>query len=323
MSAPVGKITEVAAAVILRESAAGNGCDYLLAQRPPGKVYAGYWEFPGGKVEPGETCREALTRELKEELGISVTRAWPWLTREFLYPHARVRLKFFRVTAWRGDIAPLEHSGIVWTRIGDAPAIPDASPVLPANGPILRALGLPPVHALTNAEENGVDTELARLDAALRKGLRLIQIRDKTLSPALRRRFAESVMQRTNTYPDAIVLVNDDAALARLIGAQGVHLSAARLMALDARPDFPWVAASCHVDGELARAAALNLDFALFSPVLSTLSHPESGGMGWTQFADRIARAPLPIFALGGMTPALLDTARTHGAHGIAMLRGW
>ena len=328
MNASLSGITRVSAGIILRSGKndrdENKSSEYLLARRPSGKVYAGYWEFPGGKVELGETYHDALTRELREELGINVTHAWPWLMREFVYPHARVRLKFFRVTAWCGDIVPLEHSGITWTRIGDSPAV---SPVLPANGPILRALGLPPVYALTNAEENGIDAELARLEAALHNGLRLIQIRDKGLPPASRLRFAQAVMQKTRNYADAIVLVNDDEALARQIGAQGLHLSAARLMALDTchnlRASFSWLAASCHTDEELARAAALDLDFALLSPVLPTPSHPGSTGMGWRPFARRVENAPLPVFALGGITPARLDEACTHGAHGIAMLRGW
>lgn len=330
MNTPLTGMTQVSAGIILRSGEndrdGNKSSEYLLAQRPPGKVYAGYWEFPGGKVEPGETYHDALTRELREELGISVTHAWPWLMREFVYPHARVRLKFFRVTAWRGDITPLEHSGITWTHIGDSPAV---SPVLPANGPILRALGLPPVYALTNAKENGIDAELARLEAALHKGLRLIQIRDKGLPAALRRRFAHAVMETTRNYADAIVLVNDDEKLARQIGAQGLHLSAARLMACDTdslkplRADFAWLAASCHTDEELARAAALDLDFALLSPVLPTPSHPDATPMGWAKFARCVEYAPLPVFALGGMAPARLDEACAHGAHGIAMLRGW
>ena len=312
------KVVEVAAAILLREST--DGSEYLLACRPEGKVYAGYWEFPGGKVEPGESLRQALVRELQEELGITIDHAWPWLSCTHTYPHASVRLKFFRVSSWHGEIAPIEHSGFVWTRIGDAASV---APILPANGPILRALELPPLYALTNAEENGIEAELSRLEGALARGLRLIQIRDKTLPAEQRRALARAVLALANACPGACVLVNDDEELARAVGAHGVHLSSSRLMQATRRPLFEWVAASCHDAKDLAQAAALGLDFALLSPVLPTASHPESRGIGWDEFARLIEHAPLPVFALGGMQPEMLETARLRGAHGIALMRGW
>lgn len=312
------KIVEVAAAILLR--GIPEGSEYLLACRPEGKVYAGYWEFPGGKVEPGESLHQALVRELQEELGITVDRAWPWLSCTHTYPHASVRLKFFRVTSWQGDIAPIEHSGLVWTRIGEASSV---APILPANAPILRALELPPLYAITNAEEIGVDAELARIEIALSGGLRLIQIRDKTLAPVQRLRLARGVMSLAGRYADACVLVNDDEDLARAVSAHGLHLSSGRLKTMTQRPSFEWVAASCHHAEDLARAASLGIDFALLSPVLPTASHPESSGIGWDEFARLIERAPLPVFALGGMRPELLETARLNGAHGIALMRGW
>jgi 8-oxo-dGTP diphosphatase len=314
----MSKIVEVAAAVLLRKG--GAEPEFLLAQRPEGKVYAGYWEFPGGKVEVGETMREALVRELQEELGIAVTEAWPWLCREFTYPHATVRLKFFRVTAWQGDITPLEHSGLAWQKVG-APVT--VAPILPTNGPILRALELPPVYALTHAEANGIDAELLRLEQALTHGLRLFQLRDKTLAPAERLRLAAGAMQRLRLYPRACLLVNDDETLARQVGAHGLHLSSLRLAQLERRPDFAWVAASCHTPADLARAADLEIDFAVLGPLLPTPTHPEAAGIGWQAFAHFLERAPLPIYALGGLRPNMLDTAREHGAQGIALMRGW
>jgi len=312
------KIVEVAAAILLRDGPGGT--EYLLACRPEGKVYAGYWEFPGGKVEPEESLRQALVRELQEELGITIDRAWPWLSRTHTYPHASVRLKFFRVTSWHSDIRPIEHSGLEWTRIGDAPSV---TPLLPANSTILRALGLPPLYALTNAAETDVDAELARLAGALARGLRLLQIRDKTLPPAQRLQLARGAMALASDYADACVLVNDDDDLARAVGAHGVHLSSGRLMKTAQRPSFERVAASCHTAEDIAHAAALGLDFALLSPVLPTASHPQSSGIGWDNFAQLTERAPLPVFALGGMHPELLETARLNGAHGIALMRGW
>ena len=314
----MSKVVEVAAAILLREI--DGNTEFLLAQRPRGKVYSGYWEFPGGKVEPGESLRQALLRELQEELGIKIDRAWPWLSCEFTYPHARVRLKFFRVTSWHGEILPIEHSGFVWMKIGDSAPV---SPVLPANGPILRALELAATYALTNATENGIDNELARLDRALNNGLRLIQIRDKALPDVDRRNFATSVMQLARRFNDTIVLVNDDESLASEIGAHGLHISSDRLSQISQRPPFEWVAASCHNAAELSLATALNLDFAVLSPVLPTASHTQTQSIGWERFANLIERSSLPIFALGGMKPEMLELARQKGAHGLAMMRGW
>ena len=99
----MAKVVEVAAAVIERPDGS-----FLLAQRPAGKVYAGWWEFPGGKVEAGEPAERALARELHEELGIDIGPAYPWLTRVFTYPHGTVRLQFFRVFSWEREPHPRE-----------------------------------------------------------------------------------------------------------------------------------------------------------------------------------------------------------------------
>ena len=314
----MNNIIEVVAAILLRDGEKGQ--EYLLAQRPAGKVYAGYWEFPGGKVEAGETLREALVRELQEELGITVDRAWPWLSCEFSYPHANVRLKFFRVVSWDGEIVPIEHSGLIWARIGGELPV---TPVLPANTPILRALELPSIYALTNATENGVDAELEKLERALAEGLRLIQVRDKTLPLMQRRRLAMGVMSLVKGCADAHVLINDDEALAREVNAHGLHLSSEKLMQLAERPAFDWVAASCHATNELSRAASLGVDFVLLSPILPTKSHPDAEIIGWDEFSRLIERVALPVFALGGMSLGMLETARRRGAHGIALMRAW
>lgn len=314
----MSRLVEVSAAILLRETE--NGREYLLAQRPPGKVYAGYWEFPGGKLEKGESFRDALIRELHEELGIEIEQAVPWLCREFTYPHARVRLKFFRVAAWRGDIHPHEHTGIEWTRFGDTPFV---TPVLPANGPILRALVLPETYAITNAVDNGIEAELERVARGLRNGIQLLQIRDKALPADDRQRFAQGVMALASAFPDACVLVNDDEQLARAIGASGLHLSSGKLNALNSRPDFDRVGASCHTPADLERAANLGIDFVVLSPVLPTASHPEATGMGWEAFGQLVEHLTIPVYALGGMQPELQETAQAHGAHGIALMRGW
>ncbi len=315
-------IVEVAAAVMLR----ANGQEFLLAQRPEGKVYAGYWEFPGGKVEPGESVRAALIRELYEELGITVTACSPWLTREFTYPHAKVRLNFWRVTAWTGEIgitAPLEHAAVDWQTRGKTTSL---TPILPANDPILKALSLPDTMLITMAESDGEASQMQRLRAKLEqekgKGRLLIQLRDKQLPAEPRLAFARHVIALARQY-DAIVVINDDARLANELGADGLHLSSTSLADCKARPNFNWVGASCHTSDEIKQAGELGLDYALLSPVLPTPSHPENPGLGWAEFSSRCRGNTLPVFALGGMCETLRETAAEHGAHGIALMRGW
>ena len=127
-------VTEVAVGVLLRADGA-----VLLADRPVGKAYAGYWEFPGGKVEAGESVAAALGRELREELGIAIGASTPWVTFEFDYPHAYVRLHFERVYAWEGTPHAREGQRLAFCRPDETPP----APLLPAAVPALRWLRLP------------------------------------------------------------------------------------------------------------------------------------------------------------------------------------
>jgi 8-oxo-dGTP diphosphatase len=305
-------ILEVAAAVVQRPDG-----EFLLAERPVGKPYAGWWEFPGGKIEEGESPYHALVRELHEELGIEVDVAHPWLTRVYTYPHATVRLHFFRVVSWRGEPHGKENQHLSW-QYPDAVSV---TPLLPANGPVLRALDLPPVCAITHAAELGVGPFLERLLVSLRQGVKLIQVREKGMDAATLRAFATEVVRQAHAH-GARVVINGDVALAREVGADGVQLNSAQLMALTARPEVELVSASCHDRRELERAAELGLDFALLSPVLPTLSHPGAPALGWEVFAHLVKGLPMPVYALGGVSRADLDQAWRHGAHGVAMLRG-
>jgi 8-oxo-dGTP diphosphatase len=305
------RIVEAAAAVILQPDGS-----FLLGQRPEGKPYAGYWEFPGGKIEPGETAAQALVRELHEELGIEADRYTPWITREFVYPHAHVRLHFFRVSGWHGDIRDIHHSALAWRHADNV----DVSPLLPANLAVLRGLTLPDFYAITHAGEIGIEAQLKLLERALAGGLRLLQIREPHLAVEKREAFAREATRLAHAC-GARVLVNADIALARHVGADGVHLPSVQLMQMEVRPELPLVAASCHNAPELARAAALDLDFAVLGTVRETLSHPDIHGLGWERFAQLLENISLPVFALGGMQREDMEAAQQAGAHGIAAIR--
>lgn len=305
------KLTEVAAAVILRADGS-----FLLGQRAADTFYPGYWEFPGGKVEAGETPLAALIRELHEELEIEVLQATPWIVREHIYEHAHVRLHFFRVIQWRGELRDHVHAALAWQQ-ADALAV---SPMLPANAPVLAALQLPALYGISHAWQIGVDAQLAVLDTTLRSGLRLVQLRESTLPEPARATFIAAAVKLCHDS-GARALINGDAALASAVHADGVHLTARQLMALPVRPPLPLVAASCHDGAELDQAARLGLDFVVLGPVKPTASHPDQPGMGWPAFMDLIARYPLPVYGIGGLTPADLAAAQACGAHGIAAIR--
>ena len=286
----------------------------LLAERPQGKASAGYWEFPGGKFEGTETAEHALVRELHEEVGVELDVACPWLTYEHEYPDKRVRLHFFRVLAWHG--MPRGHEGqrLSW----EDPSALGVGPLLPANDWVLRALALPAVYAITDTDKFGVAGFMARLEAALERGVRLIQVRERNKTADQITQIARGIVARAHRY-GARVLVANDIGVARRVGADGVHLGPEQYMRFTAPPPVPMWAASCHDAHELARAAQLGADFVVLSQVLPTKSHPGVTGLGWKKFEELTRGYPLPVYALGGMKPDLLGTAMRHGAHGIGM----
>jgi 8-oxo-dGTP diphosphatase len=124
------KVVEVAVGVLLRD-----GGEFLLTSRPVGKVYEGYWEFPGGKIEAGETVEQALRRELREELGVEIGAVTPWKTEMVDYPHALVHLHFCKVFEWTGALQMREFQSASWQTLPVT-----VRPVLPGTIPVLEWL---------------------------------------------------------------------------------------------------------------------------------------------------------------------------------------
>jgi 8-oxo-dGTP diphosphatase len=301
-------VIEVAAAVIQR---ADGRC--LLAQRPHGKVYAGYWEFPGGKIEAGEDARAALARELREELGIELREATPWITRVYAYTHATVRLHFFKVTAWDGEPQRLEDQEIKWQRV----AAPDVAPMLPANAPVLAALALPAVMIVSNAAEMGIEAWFRKLAERAIDEKVLVQVREKTLNAQQVQHLLSRVLVRAEPFGSRVVVNSDCGAYPQ---CAGVHLASRALMSATTRPAGALVGASCHDEHELAHAEKIGVDYAVVGPVKATASHPGAMPMGWDGFAALARHRPMPIYAIGGLTRADLPEARRRGAHGVALL---
>ena len=303
----------------------------LLARRTEGRDLAGLWEFPGGKREPGETPEAALARELHEELGIEARIDGHRSTVPQAYPTKRLRLDVRHVTHWTGIPRGREGQALAWV-----PPHKLASYAMPpADIPVVAALRQPDRYAISPEPFQvpgsmpvplpgpaGVDRWLGGLEQLLAAGVHRIQIRLPRADAVQRRALTIAATERCRAA-DADVLVNGDLDLACELGI-GLHLRAAQLAALPARPDLAagaLLAASCHDAAELAHAARLGCDFAVLGAVKPTATHPGEPGIGWEAFARLREDVSLPIYALGGLGPEDLEDARRHGAQGIAAIR--
>jgi 8-oxo-dGTP diphosphatase len=295
----------------------------LLAQRPPGKHLAGSWEFPGGKLEPGESAHDGLARELAEELGIAAEVADPLARIPWAYGEKRLLLDARLVRRWQGVPAALEHTALRWVD----PHTADLTDLAPADRAILQALRLPHRYPITPAD---VPPEAraacaGMLRDALMRGERLLQLRLPRWSVAQVRDLAAELLPLAREK-GAHLLLNGDPEGARLLGpGAGVQLRAAQLGALAERP-LPWsqpVGASCHDDRELALALALGADFATLSPVAVTATHPGAMPLGWATFGALAEAASLPVYALGGMGAGDEAQARALGGQGVSGIRGF
>ncbi|HUG57942.1 MAG TPA: Nudix family hydrolase [Candidimonas sp.] len=328
----------VAAGLILRADGA-----LLLAQRPEGKPWSGWWELPGGKIEAGESVLEALARELKEELDIDVTEATPWVTYTHEYEVNIVRLAFCQVTGWTGEPKGIEGQQLAWADPHQALTV---GPLLPATEPPLRWLRLPDQYLLTSIGSSaGLAPFLDKLTGALQAGVKLVQFREPGWATAneanadIHAAF-QQVLQRCHEF-GARCLVNSCHPENWWAQADGVHFRAAdanspaaishAAMIQATRPasvpgsvpnaSLPLIGVSAHHADDLLAALKLNADFVVLGHVLDTPSHPNEPGMGWQRFAELAQEASLPVFAIGGQSADTIKTAREHGAHGIAGIR--
>jgi 8-oxo-dGTP diphosphatase len=301
-------MTMVQVAVGVIKNSAG---EILISLRHPDLHQGGLWEFPGGKVEAGESVEQALRRELKEELGIDAQGIEPLITIKHDYGDRHVQLNVCVVTQFVGDVKHSDNQPVQWVAQEKLNhyTFPDA------NKPIVTAILLPVYYAiLDDADESLI---LANLEKMLVQGVQLIQFRLKRLSAEAA---AHVVMQ---AYPlckqyGALVLINSDMEASRS-AADGLHLTSRHLMQITQRPaNQTWVGASCHNLVELQHAENIRVDFVVIAPVLATQTHATVTPLGWSDFEQLVAHAKMPVYALGGLSKADLPHARKLGAQGIA-----
>lgn len=288
----------------------------LIAKRPQHVHQGGLWEFPGGKVEINETTDAALQRELFEELNIQVTNSQALIQIHHNYPDKSVFLDVFNVNAFNGTAKGNEGQEIRWV---DKKQLSDFE-FPAANKPIIDAVILPHEYLITpeyDFSDRGLF--LAQLESNLIAGIKLVQLRAKSLSDTDFAELYKQTLEITERH-NASLHINASLETATKLNARGVHLTASHLLNTSTLPANLTVSASCHNETEILKACELGINFIVLSPVQYTASHPDSAPLGWQKFAQLCLRSTVPVFALGGMKRSDTSTAMSHGAQGIAAI---
>jgi 8-oxo-dGTP diphosphatase len=301
-------LIDVAVAVIQRSDG-----QVLLTQRQGEQDFAGSWEFPGGKFEANESVEQALARELQEELTITPTASAHLITIPWRYGHKAVRLHVWRVTQWQGDPVPQQGQPMRWVDVSDLSAFDFP----PANKGIITALTLTQAYSITGAFAD-TDELIARVKGALSLGAGIIQFRAKL--PIADYVTAAQAILPVVQAAGAKLLLNAPVDVWQQMRSAGLHLSSDKLWALCERPVPKDVlfTASVHNVEQMEQAQLLGVDALLVSPVLPTQSHPDEPALGWQAAAELVARATVPVYALGGVGLSELPQALACGFQGVA-----
>jgi len=284
----------------------------LISLRHMTAHQGGLWEFPGGKVEAGETVKQALAREIQEELAISIKEMTPLIKIRHQYADKSVLLDVWTVTNFSGIPKGCEGQIIKWI----TPEQLLDFPFPEANYPIITAVKLPSEYAILNSAE---DADLLKnLNGILNRGGTLIQARIKTLSAKSVTNFLQQAMPLCRKK-GAYLLINSAVKTIDQMNVHGIHLTAQDLLASKQRPaGYQWVAASCHNLKELQHAEKIGVDFVVLAPVLATKTHPDVTPIGWQKFEQLANETNLPVFALGGLQKKDNKLAQQAGAQGIS-----
>lgn len=306
--------TQVAVAVI--ENTQGQ---VLVSQRSPKAHLGGYWEFPGGKLEQGESVESALKREIKEELGLHITSAKPLLQIPWQYPGKPVLLHVWRVLAFEGE--PVAREGQPWQWVS-VDALSDYR-LPPANRSILTAWKLPE-RVLVTGQFQDTQACIQKVQHAVEThGIRCVQFRAPWLNTSEYQHAALQLLEYCRSADVALLLNGEPDILFE--GVAGLHLPSGLFSRFKSRPVAQDVllGASCHSQSELQAALSLQVDYVSISPVCATQSHPEVSPLGWSGLAALAAQCPVPVMGLGGLCDEDMSRIKRCGAYGIAAISTW
>jgi len=319
-------------ALVLRDSRG----QVLVQRRAADKHQGGLWEFPGGKVEAGETAKAALRREIREELAYDLNQApqepLPLIQVTHHYPDKSVALDVYELTDPEAAerVYPRENQPLKWVSPDELMTLDMPA----ADRPVVQAIRLPDYYWITpglesspssihRASPQAIEKWLAEARNRVQQGARMVQFRSKTV-PASSRALVLKALRGWCRENGVALIYNGDLAEGRAMLEYGIvdglHLNSQQLLACQERPvdASVWLSASTHNARELRQAEKLGVDFVSLSPVLPTTSHPQAKPLGWEGFATQVKEVNLSVFALGGMRLSHRQKARQHGGQGVA-----
>ncbi|MDH5396099.1 MAG: Nudix family hydrolase [Gammaproteobacteria bacterium] len=293
---------------------------FLIARRHADSHQGGLWEFPGGKIEKGESVLQALKRELDEETGLQLISASPLIRIHHDYGDKLVLLDVWNIDEYSGFASGKEGQEIRWIKLNEFELY--QFPV--ANIPIIMAINLPDKYMITGEFKDEKDL-LLRVQNALDKGINLIQFRAHGLDIDLYLDYAKKIYNLCQVKKSKLILnmsVENYKKYCANAFSDGIHLTSHELELCSVNTiDIPGlVSASLHNVDDLLRAHQCDISFAVLSPVKKTLSHPERQPIGWENFYEITEQAKLPIYALGGMCYGDITPAKNNGAQGVAAI---
>ena len=310
-------IVHVAVAVIVNPNN-----EVCISLRHKNAHQGSLWEFPGGKVEQGETIKQALVREIKEELDLEIKQLRPLITINHNYDDKAVCLHVYKVMLYQGEATGLEGQQVKWLPV----SLLSVHNFPAANLPIIKAVQLPDKYLITG-KFTDINDFIYKLKNALKSGIKLIQLRlkENSLEDVAQLQFLLEKTAELCKQAEVNLMLNLSADYLHMIDLSqiefaGIHADSKTLNTLSQRPRGGLFSASCHNMEELLLAIKLNSDFVVLSPVQKTASHPDMQAMGWCQFNNLIENVTVPVYALGGVSENDLETAWQYGAQGIAAI---
>ena len=308
------EIIHVAAAVIIN-----SDNEVLISQRAAYVHQGGLWEFPGGKLESGESVQQALLRELDEELGICVNSYRPLIKITHQYPDKTVLLDVWKVDDFTGQPVGREGQAIRWQAADQL----NKKEFPAADVPVIQALNLPEHYLITGKFDSIIEFE-ERLGLAIDRGIRLTQLRlTNDWLQIVNKKYATEIIKLATDLCERSgvrLMFNMPDELSHIVTPSCLHLNSHKLRQYTERPDCDYLSVSCHTEKELTEAQNLGADFLVLSPVQVTATHPDATPLGWDKFSEMVSAVNVPVYALGGVSKDDTEKAWLAGGQGISAI---